>query len=76
MLKIFKGKEKTYKFNNLGLVQCKYDIKTEKKERINKITGVGMVLVMLALGWMSKEFVVLYFINLGIGASTDLFINK
>lgn len=77
MLKIFKSnKVKTYEFSPMGLAQCKYDIRMEKVDKINKVTGVGVVLIMMALGFMSKEFVILYFVNLGIGASTDLFINK
>lgn len=77
MLNFMKSKKtKTYEFTNLGLTQCKYDIKMEKSNKINKITGFGIVILFMLLGYMSKEFVALYLVNLGIGATTDLFVNK
>lgn len=72
---MFKKKIKTYSFDKYGLAQAKLDIKNERSNKINKVTNVGIMMLMLALGFMGKEFVIFYLINLGIGSVTDLFMN-
>lgn len=65
-------KEKTYKFDNFGLAQALLDIKAGKQKKVNDITTLTLVLVFLGLGWMSKEFLLLYVTGKGIDFITNL----
>lgn len=67
-------KEKVYKFDKFGLAQAIVDRKAEKQKKINNITSLVVVLGFLGLGWMSKEFLLLYLTGKGIDIVTDIFI--
>lgn len=72
---MFKKKIKTYSFDKYGLAQAKLDIRNERSNKISKVTNVGIMMLMLSLGFVGKEFVIFYLINLGLGSVTDLFMN-
>lgn len=65
-------KVKTYELSDLGLAQALLDSKVSKQKKVNDITTLALVLVFLGLGWMSKEFLLLYVTGKGIDFITNL----
>lgn len=74
MLIILKKKQKTYPFTPIGYAQMQLDVKMKKQEKINNVTSTILLLVFLAFGLLSKEFLILYFTGKGIEFVTNLFI--
>lgn len=69
-MKIFKEKEKTYKFDKYGYAQALLDIKTEKMSKINNVTNIILLLALFGVGFLSKEFLILCFASKGIDVIT------
>ena len=67
-----KGKIRSYSFDKYGLAQAKLDIANKKKTKISNVTNFAIMMVMVMLGFIGKEFFVVYLINLGFGFLGDL----
>lgn len=70
-MKLFKEKEKTYKFNKYGYAQALLDIKNEKINKINNVTNIVLLLVLFGVGVLSKEFLIFCFAGKGIDIVTN-----
>jgi hypothetical protein len=64
-------REKRYDFSNLGYVKMLWDLRQEKLGKINSVMSIGIILGMFALGWLSKELLLIMLANMGIGKITS-----
>jgi len=75
MMNINKFKrKKIYQFSPYGHVKMLWDIKQERKNKVNGIIGIAVIIGMFGLGFLSKEFVSLILVSKGIDKVASIMI--
>lgn len=72
--RLFKKKVKSYPATDEGLVQMRFDVKQNKTKKINGYTSIVVILVLFAVGFLSKEILIILLANKGINGITELVI--
>ena len=60
-------KEKRYPLTSIGIVKMFWDIKQAKLAKINDCISIAIVIGMFALGFLSKEFLIMILAGKGMG---------
>lgn len=67
-------KEKTYSFDKFGYAQMIYDIRRNKIDKIANGTTWAIMIGLVGIGLLSKEFFAVYAVGRGIDFVADLVI--